>query len=188
MNKLLKGSLAGAAGIALLLGGAGTFALWNSSADVAGGTITAGTLTIAPSETDGSWTANGDDVADIADYTIVPGDTLVYTQDMSIVATGDNLVATLDIADASVAPTSTSSSADVALAAFIDENAVLTATGTGITASGAAYTVTAGAAGVSQDVTVAVTIDFTNGAAGVENAAMLGSVDLESLAVSLIQE
>lgn len=187
MNRLLRGSIAGAAGIALLLGGAGTFALWNSSANVAGGTITAGTLTIAPSTTAGSWTANGVAVADIADYTIVPGDSLVYTQKMSIVATGDNLVATLDIAAASVEATSTSP-ADVALASFIDESAVLTATGTAITGSAAPFTVTAGTAGVAQDVTVTVSIDFTNGAAGVENAAQLGSVDLESLAVSLTQK
>ena len=35
MNKLVKGSIAGAAGIALLLGGAGTLALWNADAYIA---------------------------------------------------------------------------------------------------------------------------------------------------------
>ena len=44
MNKTFSGSIAGAAGIALLLGGAGTFAQWNSSAAVAGTSITAGVL------------------------------------------------------------------------------------------------------------------------------------------------
>ena len=50
---MLKGSIAGAAGVALLLGGAGTFALWNGDAAIAGATITAGTLTVEASE--GTW-------------------------------------------------------------------------------------------------------------------------------------
>ena len=44
MNKLVKGAVAGAAGIALLLGGAGTFALWNASTNVSTGSISTGTL------------------------------------------------------------------------------------------------------------------------------------------------
>ena len=59
MNKLLKGAIAGAAGVALLLGGAGTFALWNSSATVTGGNIDAGNLHVADSGTAGTWPANG---------------------------------------------------------------------------------------------------------------------------------
>ena len=47
MNKLTKGAIATAAGIALLLGGAGTFALWNGQTTIAGGTISTGTLAIA---------------------------------------------------------------------------------------------------------------------------------------------
>ena len=43
MNKLVKGSIAGAAGIALLLGGAGTFALWNADATRCGRRHHAGT-------------------------------------------------------------------------------------------------------------------------------------------------
>ena len=46
MNKLLKGSIAGAAGIALLLGGAGTFALWNDTAAASGGTVQSGNLSV----------------------------------------------------------------------------------------------------------------------------------------------
>jgi alternate signal-mediated exported protein len=93
MNKLVKGSIAGAAGIALLLGGAGTLAYWNSSADLAGTNITSGTLTIA---------ANGSAVAEHAVTgnavsLIVPGDVVEITQDVTISATGDNLKAALTV-------------------------------------------------------------------------------------------
>src|SRR5690606_22161335 len=70
MNKLLKGSIAGAAGIALLLGGAGTLAYWNSSADLGGGTVNSGTLTIA---NNGAATVTGP-------TTIVPGDSVTVSQ------------------------------------------------------------------------------------------------------------
>lgn len=185
MNKLLKGAIAGTAGIALLLGGAGTFALWNSTANVDGGTIVAGNLAVVPSTTVGTWTVNGTAI-DIADYRIVPGDVLVYTKAMSITATGDNLEATLSIDAASVSATSTSDDADVALAAYVTESAALTATGPGITGGPDSYTVTAGEAGVSQDVSVAVTISFPN-TADLQNDAMLGSVNLDALAVTLTQ-
>ena len=48
MQKIITASIIGAAGVALLLGGAGTFALWNSSAATAGGHIVAGALAIKP--------------------------------------------------------------------------------------------------------------------------------------------
>ena len=54
MNKIIKGSIAGAAGIALLLGGAGTFALWNDSTSVQGGKIKAGNLALVNQT--GAWT------------------------------------------------------------------------------------------------------------------------------------
>ena len=54
MNKLTKGAIATAAGIALLMGGAGTFALWNDSVGVNGGTVQTGTLDIDTTGT-GTW-------------------------------------------------------------------------------------------------------------------------------------
>ena len=86
MNKLVKGSIAGAAGIALLLGGAGSLALWSDSAALSPTSITSGTLDIAPGTT-GTWSP--------ALAKIVPGDTTTYTQNYTVVATGDNLHATL---------------------------------------------------------------------------------------------
>jgi len=189
MNNILKGTIAGAAGIALLLGGAGTFALWNSSASVDGGTIVAGDLEVTSSATAGSWTVNGGAPrATLDGYAVVPGDVIVYSKAMSITAEGDNLVATLGIDPASIAATSASVPADVALADYLAATAVLTATGTGISTGGAPYTVTAGQAGVSQDVTVGVTITFPKSTtAGFENDTKLGSVNLDALAVTLTQ-
>lgn len=101
MNKTTKGAIAGAAGIVLLLGGAGTFALWNDSASVAGGDITSGTLSMTP---DGApvWEDVSADVAgnpsviDPGAFLIVPGDTITMTQDVTIDASGDNLLAEFD--------------------------------------------------------------------------------------------
>ncbi|MFB2584531.1 alternate-type signal peptide domain-containing protein [Herbiconiux liukaitaii] len=189
MNSILKGTIAGAAGIALLLGGAGTFALWNASSVTAGGTIVAGQLSIAPSSTEASWSVNGGaPLSNLDGYPIVPGDVIVYTKDMAITAEGDNLVATLDVDPASITASSTSVPADVALADYLSAGAVLTASGEGISEGSAPYTVTAGAAGVSQTVTVNVTITYPKSStAGFENSTQLGSVDLNALAVTLTQ-
>lgn len=186
MNKLLKGAIAGAAGVALLLGGAGTFALWNSSTAVSGGTIVAGNLLVADSGTVGTWAANGTAMT-LSSFKAVPGDVLTYTKTIAVTATGNNLVATLGLGAASITA-STASAADTALAAYLTKSAVLSATGTGITASGANYTITAGSTGVSQNVTVTATITFPkNAAAGFENNTKLGSVSLDNLAVTLTQ-
>ena len=82
MNKLVKGSIAAAAGITLLMGGAGSLALWNDSADLTGGSVSTGELNII-SNGDGAWTDN------IALW--VPGDEDTYTETFTIEAAGDNL-------------------------------------------------------------------------------------------------
>lgn len=84
MNKLVKGSIAGAAGIALLLGGAGTLAVWSDGATFDAGTVTSGELDL---------TANGDGAWDQSIDFIVPGDELTYTESFAISAVGDNLAA-----------------------------------------------------------------------------------------------
>jgi alternate signal-mediated exported protein len=94
MNKLVKGSIAGAAGIALLLGGAGTLAYWNSSADLAAATINSGTLTISAGDLH-AFFPNGDELD--ANSRIVPGDRITIEQDVTIDATGDNLFAKLTV-------------------------------------------------------------------------------------------
>ncbi|SDZ09871.1 alternate-type signal peptide domain-containing protein [Herbiconiux ginsengi] len=188
MNKLAKGAIAGAAGVVLLLGGAGTFAFWNSTANVAGGTIVAGNLLVANTGAAGVWTDQNGTTIDVATYRIVPGDTLTYTDDLTVTAVGDNLQATLALAGGSIAPTTAGNAADIALAGYLVDNAELDATGTGISGTSPTYTVVAGTAGVSQVVTVSVELAFPFGAvAGAENDAKLGSVNLSNLAVTLTQ-
>ncbi len=93
MNKLAKGAVATALGTALLLGGAGTLALWNDSADLgAGQDIASGVLTLDAAT--GTWDANP--------ALWVPGDAITYTTTVSIVAQGDNLAAELSVDPASI--------------------------------------------------------------------------------------
>lgn len=93
MNKLMKGAVAGAAGIALLLGGAGTFAVWNATASVSGATINSGNLALT-ANTDGVW-KDGTTTIDLATYKIIPGKVLTYTQTLDVLADGNDLTATL---------------------------------------------------------------------------------------------
>lgn len=190
MKKIVKATIAAAAGATLLLGGAGTFATWNASATTQGTSISSGNLVVEDSGAAGVWTANGSSTPiSLAGYTIAPGDTLTYTKTMSIAAEGDNISATLGLTPASIAAADATNANDQALAGYLSANAVLTATGTGITGAGPTFTVTPGAAGIAQNVTVSVTITFPYGdTAGGNNAAMSGMVNLSDLTVTLTQK
>lgn len=102
MNKMVKGSIAGAAGIALLMGGFGTYATWTDSERVQGSQITAGILDIeagAVTWADASplgparWT-EGD--------LIVPGDVLTRTQTFEVTATGANMRGQVDFTEGAI--------------------------------------------------------------------------------------
>ena len=192
MNKLMKGAIAGAAGVALLLGGAGTLASWTGSAAVAGGTIVAGNLKVASSATPATWSINGGPARpNLTGYLAVPGDTIVYTKPMAITATGENLFATLSLSAGSIAPRTPKNLADVALSEQLKATAVIQASGEGIsqeTKIPQTFTVAAGKAGVVRDVTVVVTLTFpTSVDPGTENASKTGAVTLSNFAVSLAQ-
>lgn len=92
MNKLVKASIAGAAGFALLLGGAGTFALWNTApTSFSGAAIQSGALHVALTDyATAKYTATNNPVS----Y-IVPGDAVSVVQPVNITATGDNLKVSL---------------------------------------------------------------------------------------------
>lgn len=94
MNKFAKGSLAAGAGVVLLLGGAGTLAYWNDSAELTGGTVNAGELTLTPVEGSGKW------APEITTW--VPGDESTYSQTLQLVATGDNIQGTIALDEKSV--------------------------------------------------------------------------------------
>lgn len=156
MNKLVKGSIAGAAGIALLLGGAGTFALWNDAETVNAGTIATGELDIALSGT-GSWVDASPEYTTPVAFNpttekIVPGDTIRFTQNVSIKATGKNLKAELSYNAGSIVinPALTSHVTVALTASKLTGDATIAANGAN------KYTITPGATGTS---TYAVTIE-----------------------------
>lgn len=101
MNKIIKGSIAGAAGVVLLLGGVGTFALWNESTTAEGGTVSTGNLDLALVADTAEWadiSADADGAAfDPNEDAIVPGDTITFAQDFTVTAWGKNLRAELGI-------------------------------------------------------------------------------------------
>jgi alternate signal-mediated exported protein len=93
VNKLVKVSIAGAAGFALLLGGAGTLALWNTApAAFSGSAIQSGVLRVDfPSAATAEYTGTNTPATHI-----VPGDAVTVVQPVTITATGDNLRVTLN--------------------------------------------------------------------------------------------
>ena len=199
MKKLVKGAIATAVGSALLMGGAGTFAYWNDSVGITGGTIVAGNLAVADATpTDGVWTVQKDGtgtattVPNIASFVASPGDKFTYTKTVKITATGNNLVATLALTPGSIVAATPASAANTALASYLTSTSTIAATGTGVSAGTVAgtYNVTAGTAGVSaRDVTVSVVVTFPKSTtAGFENNTKLGSVNLSGLAVTLNQQ
>lgn len=89
---LIKGSAAIALGAALLLGGGGTLANWNASANTAPGTIVAGDLNVE-NTTAGVWKDRNEATINIATYKVVPGDKLTFTQDLTVTLKGNKMAA-----------------------------------------------------------------------------------------------
>lgn len=99
MKKFASAAIAGAAAIALLAGGAGTLAYWNDTATVSAGQIVSGTLDITAGATTVTYLGTSAPVS-----RIVPGDTIVVTQDVTINAIGDGLKAKLELDRGALAP------------------------------------------------------------------------------------
>ncbi|MGN6575110.1 MAG: alternate-type signal peptide domain-containing protein [Nocardioides sp.] len=96
MNKMIKGSVAGATGIVLLMGGFGTYALWSDSTSVNAGQLQSGNLDIAlVDDTTNGWrdasAGRANDTWDIDKDSMVPGDVVKLTQVLDIDAVGKNL-------------------------------------------------------------------------------------------------
>jgi alternate signal-mediated exported protein len=104
---MFKGAIASAAGVALLLGGAGTFALWQDTIDFRdNATINAGALHFSEDALPyATWKINGVPIVDLDDppdgatdeieaVRFVPGDVVTMTWDsVELVVDGDYLVA-----------------------------------------------------------------------------------------------
>lgn len=107
MNKKTKGLLAGAAGAAILIGGS-TFALWSDSETVDGGQITAGNLDVELLDAAAWKDVSGDredspHAINLADFRIIPGDTIAGTFAFDAALEGENMVADLTVAGSSAA-------------------------------------------------------------------------------------
>jgi alternate signal-mediated exported protein len=152
MNKLVKGSIAGAAGIALLLGGAGTFALWNSTATLSAQTITAGTLSLTANG-NGVW-KQGTTTIDPVSYRIIPGTTLEYTQTLTVNAVGDGLKANL---------TYSGLTATGNLDSLVTKTLAVTSTSPNATVSGSTIAFTPGTSTVDVKITVTFPSTATTG-------------------------
>jgi alternate signal-mediated exported protein len=178
MNKFTKASIATGAGIVLLLGGAGTLAYWNDSAEVGAGSITAGTLAI-DSVAAGNWYEASDlgTPIDPDTFLVVPGDSLVYIESFEVTATGDNLEASI-VADAS----------DIDTGAW---GADLTAS-TALSIGGAAVSsIDSDNDGATVEVRVTLSFDFdsTLGAdAPVNNGTQGAVVNFDDLAIVVTQQ
>lgn len=184
MNKLAKGAIAGAAGIILLMGGAGSLAYWSDSATLgtSGQTITAGSLKIT-ANTDGAW-KQGSTAVDLSTFKAVPGDQLTYTQTFNVAATGNNLYFTATVNSQAISG-ATASAADTALAgALVKSAANFTVTGSTIAASTTAGTYKVGTG--TGSVTVSFTVTFPYGTTA-DNSTQLGKVSLAQGAVLLQQ-
>lgn len=183
MNKLLKGSVAGAAGVALLLGGAGSFALWNSTESVNVGSVASGTLSIAqagtPTWMDISADKTASAISDISTFKVAPGDTIELTQVVKVDARGNNLRATLSYDKLSLlAPTAVDK-------ALLDELVVsLNATGaSNVARIAGTETFAVTPAATTSTVTLKVTIKLPTAVTGGTN----GTVDFSKLAFKLQQ-
>jgi len=101
MNNIIKGSIAGATGVALLMGGFGTYAVWTDSEDLASNGVTSGALTIDTDPgvyDDLGTTGSGNENDWDEDELMVPGDEVSYTQEFTVTGTGKNLEGTIALA------------------------------------------------------------------------------------------
>jgi len=195
MNKLVKGAIAGAAGIVLLMGGAGTLAYWNDSSDVlaSGQSISSGDLTLgtsgSPAWTVKPWngTASGSavSIADISTFTMVPGDVVEYAKTVTLNAVGTTLKVELTLAPGSITSSSNALSTELAGAASLSIVGALPA-GIAATATPGVYTVQPGSYTIPVKAVISWADAGTN-TAGSENAAKGLSVTFGSFAVQVKQ-
>ena len=112
MNRNAKGAIAAGAAVVVLLGGAGSYALWSDSASNTPGNVTTGELKLTASGTPAWKDVSKDGVVggvsvDPTTQFLVPRDTWEYTTTYNATATGKNMKAqvTVDPGTAGTLPT-----------------------------------------------------------------------------------
>lgn len=197
MKKTTKGVIATGAAVMLLLGGGGTLAYWNDTANLgAASTITAGTLTVTtPATPVPSWSIKHTSgattpVANIASVRIVPGDQLIYTVPANITAQGQNLRFQVGLAGGAIAAAS-GNAADTALASRLTNSATFAVTGATPVGSPSANTFEhKNNTSSTYATTITATITWPFGVAGSQaqdNPAKAGVVNLSQFALSVTQ-
>jgi alternate signal-mediated exported protein len=178
MNRSTKGALAAAAAGALLLGGAGSLAYWNSSQTVAGGSISSGTLTLTQEvgQSCTAWTldaAGGATAYTPGTTLVVPGDVITMTCDYTVHASGAHLAANLSM-DATTITGSNDLSAALTPGATYTLGATPVASGQAITSAddGAVLSAT-------------ITVTFDSATSGVTAQGLTAGLD--DIVVSLVQ-
>jgi alternate signal-mediated exported protein len=182
VKKTLKAAIAAGAAGALLLGGAGTFALWQATDTVDAGTVSTGHLTLDATGV-GTWTdesagvAPGESAFDPATQHIVPGDTVKYSQTVSIAADGKNLKGALTVGTVAAIPADLIGQVTVTVAAApTDPDLTVTGNVISFEAPGT-YTVP-----------VTITVAFAAGTTGSTAATTMNKdIDLNALALTLNQ-
>lgn len=171
-----KAIVAIAAGTALLLGGASTYAYWSTSQSLNAGTVNSGDLNLTLGA--GTWTLDGvltapTTVADPSAVHIVPGDVLTLTQVLNVTLVGDNLEAILTANLAAVIPPASASNFTVAL----------TTSGAGVAAGTNTYRLKP--ADVATPINAVLTITFNSTTPNRESVNT--PIDLTTLAFTLTQ-
>jgi alternate signal-mediated exported protein len=92
MNKAFKGAVVGAAGVALLAGGFGTFATWTDTEKIDAGVVKSGEMLIEAGKPTWSVPASAGGSTSISSTTseqvMVPGDKIVMTQPLDVSVKG----------------------------------------------------------------------------------------------------
>jgi len=188
MNKLTKGAIATAAGVALLLGGAGTFALWNGSVSVAGGTIDTGTLSISKVGSP-TWVDNSTSTPATVTGAVVavPGDTYTLTQQVTIAETGNNIKANFVASAASIASAFGAANVGtvVTTVSLVAQTGSLT--NAAFTAGAANNWVVTPGTAPTTTVNVVTTVTFNSAVTGTTAQGITKAVDLSGLTYTLTQ-
>ena len=172
MNKMTKGVIATGVGIVLMVGGGGTLATWNQAQSASMGKVVSGDLNLVPA-TAGVWTNASNTVVDIAKYNVVPGDTLTYTQPLTVSLDGDLMVARLAVTGASAADGFGANATVSATTLTKADKTVVSATTDLVPAD-------------SGVVTASTTFTFNKSTTG--RTATKASVDLSGIGYSLVQQ
>ncbi|GAA2003924.1 MULTISPECIES: alternate-type signal peptide domain-containing protein [Nocardioides] len=173
MRTIVKGSLAAGAGVVLLLGGAGTLAVWTDAEDLPGTGSTSGYLDLTDPVCD-PWELDGG--AAFTTQLIVPGDELSHRCTFTLDAAGEHLSATFETSDPVVTETN----------ALVDDLVVSTA----YTVAGVPVDPEAGGVAVQDGdvVTAVVTVSFPLGSDNASNVPTAGlQATLEDITVTATQ-